>query len=373
MNILSTSKTDNSLTVVVREDNGKIQAHSTTKANPRWNDIIDALRSNDAVLLVDLMSVKTLVERFTDANVDIKDGNVFFKGRPLHGLDVDRLLEYIRDNVPYQRLLRFLNLKQANPSYRSINELYKFLEHREMTLTEKGTIIGYKGVREDYYSIMGNTATVMVSGTTDSGGHILNKVGETVRCDRSCVCDDYRQGCSPGLHIGSLAYAKGWGPRVMVVEFDPADVVSVPDDCECQKLRACAYKVIGEYSGSLVTELSPIAHEATATEGDAHEDDNDNDCFPGCGCGEGEDESDTHNTLSDGEGDASADGGAHVVGDDSDDSAYGDGYDLGMKDGKAHKARKHHDTDEDDSSLSVKEANYIAGYNDGYRKGRYNK
>lgn len=355
MNILSSSKTDNSLTVVVRGEDGKIQAHSTTKSNPRWNDVLNAYRDGNAALLVDLISVKGLVERFTEANVEIKDGNVFFKGRPLHGLDVDRLLEYIRDNVPYIRLLRFLELKQSNPSYRSINELYKFLEHREMTLTERGTVIGYKGVREDYYSIMGNTATVMISGTTNSGGHILNKVGENVRCDRSCVCDDYRQGCSPGLHIGSLSYAKSWGPRVMVVEFDPADVVSVPDDCECQKLRACAYKVVGEYNGSLVTELSPLPEE---------------------------DESDTHNTLSDGEGeddgecgcdddnDASDDGGAHVV---SDNDAYEDGFDLGEKDGKAHKARKHHATDTDDTSLTTKEIAYIRGYNAGYVYGRYKK
>lgn len=365
MIILSTSKTDNSLTVVVREDNGKIQAYSTTKDNPRWNDIINALRSGDAGLLVDLISIKTLVERFTDANVNIKDGNVFFKGRPLRGLDVDRLLEYIRDNVPYQRLLRFLDRKQSNPSYRSINELYKFLEHREMTLTEKGTIIGYKGVASDYWSIMGNTATVMITGQTNSGGHILNTVGADVRCDRSCVCDDYRQGCSPGLHIGSLAYAKGWGPRVMVVEFDPADVVSVPYDCECQKLRACAYKVVGEYSGSLVTELSSLDNKETVTDDDGNEDEGE------CGCGYPLCEE-----CRDGD-DASDDGGDHVVDDggvlQAEADAYNDGYDLGMKDGKAHTARKHYTTDSEDESLSNKEVAYIGGYNDGYRKGRYNK
>lgn len=361
MTILSTSKTDNSLTVVVRgspEGDGRIQAYSTTKANPRWNDILNALRSGDVNLLVELMSVKTLVERFTDANVEIKDNNVFFKGRPLHGLDVDRLLEYVRDNVPYVRLLRFLERKQANPSYRSINELYKFLEHREMTLTERGTVIGYKGVSNNYYSIMGNTATVMISGETDSGGHILNTVGADVRCDRSCVCDDYRQGCSPGLHIGSLEYAKGWGPRVMVVEFDPADVVSVPDDCNCQKLRACAYKVIGEYAGSLVTELNPVVEETTDTEGNDNENTG---CFPGCGCGGEED------TEDDSSGDTE-----DAFRDDYNDS-YDDGFELGTKDGKAHKARKHYSTDADNPKLSVKEAAYIRGYDSGYRSGRYNK
>jgi len=33
----------------------------------------------------------------------------------------------------------------------------------------------------------------------------------------------------------------------MVVEINPADVVSVPYDCECQKLRTSEYKVVGHY------------------------------------------------------------------------------------------------------------------------------
>jgi hypothetical protein len=198
----------------------------------------------------------------------------------------------------------------------------------------------------------------MISGETNSGGHILNKVGTEIRCDRSCVCDDYRQGCSPGLHIGSLEYAKGWGPRVMVVEFDPADVVSVPDDCNCQKLRACAYKVIGEYAGSLVTELNPVAENTADTEEDDNEDTG---CFPGCGCDDSSDE--------DVVDDSTKDSGQLLAEDD----AYNDGYDLGVKDGKAHKARKHYSTDADDSSLSDKEVAYISGYDSGYRKGRYNK
>ena len=33
----------------------------------------------------------------------------------------------------------------------------------------------------------------------------------------------------------------------MVVEIDPSDVVSVPHDCECQKLRTSKYKVVGLY------------------------------------------------------------------------------------------------------------------------------
>ena len=69
--------------------------------------------------------------------------------------------------------------------------------------------------------------------------------------ERSSVDDDFRNGCSKGLHAGSLEYAKGWGKRVLLIEIDPADVVSVPEDCDCQKLRCCKYKVIGECTGPM--------------------------------------------------------------------------------------------------------------------------
>jgi hypothetical protein len=33
----------------------------------------------------------------------------------------------------------------------------------------------------------------------------------------------------------------------MIVEIDPADVVSVPHDCNCQKLRTTKYKVVSHH------------------------------------------------------------------------------------------------------------------------------
>lgn len=362
------SKTDNSLTVVVVED-GRHQVLATTSNNPAWDQILAALRNQDQAEVVQLMSVKNVVERYTESNVTIEDGNVYFRGRPLHGLDTDRLLEFARTGIPFLPLARFLERKQKNPSYRSINELYKFLEHRHMPLTPNGTVLGYKGVQSNFYSVMGNTATIMIDGQTDSGGHILNTVGQVVRCDRSCVCDDYRQGCSPGLHIGSLEYALGWGARVVIVEFDPADVVSVPDDCECQKLRACAYKVVGEYTGALPDTYS-TAYEVNSDPATTDE---------VCSCGDPT----CDGGVDEGEGDLEDQGccgdpgcmvcNPAVAQDDAEDDAYEDGYALGEKEGKAHKARKHLVTDLDNKMLTNMEKAYIDGYNNGYRNGRYNK
>jgi hypothetical protein len=78
---------------------------------------------------------------------------------------------------------------------------------------------------------------------------------------RNGVCDDANMGCSSGFHAGTYEYAKGYasgGGHLMVVEINPADVVSVPHDCSCQKLRTSKYKVVSVYE---TIERPPLEHE----------------------------------------------------------------------------------------------------------------
>ena len=61
--------------------------------------------------------------------------------------------------------------------------------------------------------------------------------------------DNKDRHCSHGLHIGSYDYADGWAGsdgRLLLVEFDPQDAVSVPTDCSFQKLRVCKYTVVAD-------------------------------------------------------------------------------------------------------------------------------
>jgi hypothetical protein len=124
----------------------------------------------------------------------------------------------------------------ANPSRRAVDELYKFLENKNMPITESGNFVAYKGVKSNF--------TDMWSGKFD------NSVGQTLEMARNRVCDDADIGCSYGFHAGSYDYAKGYasgGGHLMLVEIDPSDVVSVPKDCSCQKLRTAKYRVINKY------------------------------------------------------------------------------------------------------------------------------
>jgi hypothetical protein len=106
-----------------------------------------------------------------------------------------------------------------------------------MPLTPDGNFLAYKGVNEDF--------------TDKYSGKFDNSVGQTLEMRRNSVCDDANIGCSHGFHAGSYEYAKGWagtsGGNLMIVEINPADVVSVPHDSGCQKLRTSKYKVVAHH------------------------------------------------------------------------------------------------------------------------------
>lgn len=94
----------------------------------------------------------------------------------------------------------------------------------------------------------------------------------------------------------SSRYGQPGGDRIVVVEFDPADVVCVPRDCDQQKIRCTQYTVVEEfkgvlsgYAGVLSADLrftdegsdEPVPYEAPQFFDDA--DDDDDDVCPACG------------------------------------------------------------------------------------------
>ena len=223
--------TEESLTVVI---DGKAETMSSD--HPAWEQAKEALKAEEWNRLQKLFDVESAVQDYLDAEsaIEVKDGAVYHQGEAVHNLVVDKILDFMRSKMPYQPLVKFLGKLMDNPSHRAVDELYSFLEHKNMPITPQGNFLAYKGVKPDF--------TDFYSGKFD------NSVGQTLEMRRNGVCDNANQGCSAGFHAGSHEYAKGYasgGGHLMIVEIDPSDVVSVPYDCECQKLRTAKYKVVG--------------------------------------------------------------------------------------------------------------------------------
>ena len=264
--------------------------------NPMFGQAVEAYRNEDWDSVLRYMNPENTVRKYLFEFEDIKveNGKVTFGGSDVHSLCVDRILQFCESGFNPMPLVRFLSKLQKNPSRRSVEELYRFLERNELTVTTNGNFLAYKAVRSDMHSITAGKVK-LIQGKDDGNGHIFNGVGETIEVFRNNVDDDANRGCSYGLHAGTLEYAQGFGGRdgvLVIVEIDPADVVSVPHDCECQKLRTSRYKVVDICTQRLENRVYDSNFQ---TENDDwYEDD---DCCGDCGCEECECDSDTDNFL----------------------------------------------------------------------------
>jgi hypothetical protein len=220
--------------------------------NPLFEKAVEAFKQKDwthlYALITPEVAVRNAVTKYGD--VEIADGAVKYKGEEVHNLVVERILHFLGEGFDVLPLIKFLDKLMKNPSRRSRQELYTFLEQNLLTVTENGNFLGYKAVQADWYSITGGTAK-LIKGKVNSRGQIYNAVGEEIEVERGYVDDDFRNGCSQGLHVGTLAYATNFGKNLIIVEVDPSYVVSVPSDCNFAKLRTCAYKVVDTCKGQL--------------------------------------------------------------------------------------------------------------------------
>lgn len=173
------------------------------------------------------------------SGVTVSNGEVIWNGQPLHNAVANKIIEFMQKGLPYKPLANFINNLMQNPSNRSVEELYGFLAHKGLPITEDGHFIAYKGIKRNWKDAY--------SGTIDNS--IGTKVPPKARNE---VDDNCNNTCSRGYHVGTLQYVQGYcTERVILVKVNPKDCVSVPIDHNAQKLRVCTYEVLAEYDGPL--------------------------------------------------------------------------------------------------------------------------
>ena len=249
MSEIALIKTKNGLTVYVGSKIYNIQSK-----DKRHDLILNYFGKNNQQKLRDVLEKETpkkTVEELikSDSNFKYSKDKITYKGKPLHGVFIEKIKSMVRDNAPDLNPLKlFLENLYLNPSENSIQQLYSFLEVKELPLTTDGCFLAYRGLRSDYYSRQGNTKTKVLKGKVDEHGHIYNGVGEEIIIDRKDVDDNPNRDCSYGVHAGSFRYADNWrsGGKMVIVKIHPRDVVSVPSR-DAEKMRVCRYEVVSEY------------------------------------------------------------------------------------------------------------------------------
>ena len=218
----------------------------------RYDAAVEAILAGDWEKVYRTFDIISAIKDFTEGDISIVDGEVFYKGtEKLHGVVVDKLIELLNAGLSDAKpFIKFITNLLGNPSKASVDELYDFLSYKSLPIDPEGFVLAYKGVGADGWSYTGNTRTTVLQGEKDNGGRILNKVGAIIEVARRCVDDNRRNNCSHGLHVGSYDYASTFGRdgKLFLVRFNPADAISVPQDCSCQKLRVSKYEVMAEVS-----------------------------------------------------------------------------------------------------------------------------
>lgn len=165
-----------------------------------------------------------------------KNEQFYYKDHELPRNVNARIVQMATEGKDPTILFRFWERLKKNPSWRSVQQLFEFLDHDNIPLTKDGCFLAYKSVRGDYKD--------KHSGTWD------NRPGSVNKMPRNEISDDPKEACHVGFHVGALNYARNFGGSKMVIcKVDPENVVCVPYDSSQEKMRVCEYKVVGEWSG----------------------------------------------------------------------------------------------------------------------------
>ncbi|ACV79013.1 hypothetical protein [Nakamurella multipartita] len=259
--------------------------HVIAGDHPKFDQICDLLTreydaapealaavESDLLALIDFADTAIAAMRALTDRVTYLGGTLFFDGDPIHGALADHIVAKVEQNDDsWTGPVNFLENLAANPARHVRKRLYRWISDRGMTITEDGLLVGYKGVHRDEQntSITAGSNTVWVDGVPHTG-HIPNPVGATLVMARSEVDNERDAPCSQGLHVGTHDYASGWAGdhgRLLLVAFNPRDVVAIPRDAGYAKIRVCRYTVLDTAAGKL-TETTWRTKEVDVTSGD---------------------------------------------------------------------------------------------------------
>jgi hypothetical protein len=318
-------KTNGSVTLYLNDE-----CLTVATDHPNYNKIIEKIKANDFNGIETLVNVAKAVIQYSSGRIKIQDGQIYYGEFLVHNTLTDRIMKMMNEGFKFDHMIKFLENLMQNPSARSVDETYWFLENYGLPITEDGCFLAYKAVRNDYTDIY--------------SGKFNNAIGAVVSMPRNMVDDNYGKDCSNGLHVGALDYVVGYGHftkgqpvveggnRLLLVKVNPKDVVSVPKFEGHTKMRVCEYVVVNEIK-DVIKELDKVVYTSTANDLNP-----DYDCCNGDSCG------------------CACDGSEY---EDTDENEYKAGYEQGVHDRQfSFEYATNLDTDSSDA--------FRNGYDDGY-------
>lgn len=267
------------LTYIPRKDSITVfipgqQPKTVLRTNRNFDAVVQALHEKaSADVILNLVDPTQSIKDWGHGSLDVIGGVIHIDGEPLPHTLSKKVLELWDDGYPIDPYIAFHQRLLDQQSYRIAEVLFGYLDKHSFPLYEDGTFMAYKGLDNNPYKgreDMSDEAVAQVYARSPQNPHtyinglplsdtayyrelllsadyvdvhsksVPQSVGDTVSMDRRYVNDDPRVGCSTGLHVGSHSYTSTYHVRLLV-RVDPADCVSVPEDCGRSKVRVCKY------------------------------------------------------------------------------------------------------------------------------------
>lgn len=215
----------------------------------RWDKAMEMIR-NGHIDEIEQLNIKESVKKFMKFDQTSSSGQVRLRlnndvieysynmdsqWKELHNAFATRVVEMAREGIDPSPMMSFLAKLLNNPSKSIIEELPLFLENNQLPITPNGNFVAYKIVRSDYSSVHDSS--------------FMNNIGTTVEMPRQEVNDNRNETCSTGLHFCNRNYLNSYGSsnrdtdRLLLLVINPQDVVSIPNDYNNAKGRACKYVI----------------------------------------------------------------------------------------------------------------------------------
>jgi len=219
--------------------------------HPEYSGLVECVKTGDADEFTRLMETGHQIENWSEGDFKFVDGFLFYDDEPVRKVITSRIVQMLKEGWDHNPMLKFLENLYENVSHRAVNEFYDWIQHKGLAITSDGYILGYKGV-----TVYSGPEQTDLDGNLLKEGDLVdrytsvshrNNVGDAPAMKRRKVDDNCNNGCGSGLHAGTFEYASGWAGsdgKVVLVKIDPRDVVSIPTDCDFQKLRCRTYEVV---------------------------------------------------------------------------------------------------------------------------------
>lgn len=182
---------------------------------------------------LNMINVKKGIEKYAQGKIKIEKEEVFYGDLKIDTGLTKRIVDAMGEGKEFKFLVNFFENLMLNPSRRAVNELFGFLEHNDIELTEDGHFLAWKRVESDYMDMYTKT--------------IDNSPGKIVEVARNQVDEDSNRTCSAGLHVAAKSYLPHYGGGrgvIIQVKVHPRDVVSIPVDYNNAKMRCSRYEVM---------------------------------------------------------------------------------------------------------------------------------